>query len=127
MTRAATVAHRFVDVVPDSPSWGFQRAAISTDEAHYEMKTPRQWAGFGYGKVIDRSLAPGFDMFYTIKLPLWIVAAVFLALPAGRTVSTLRQLRRRARGLCPCCGYDLRASEGRCPECGTPIPAEVPP
>jgi predicted amidophosphoribosyltransferase len=29
--------------------------------------------------------------------------------------------RRRERGLCPQCGYDLRGSRdsGRCPECGT--------
>jgi hypothetical protein len=26
--------------------------------------------------------------------------------------------RRRARGLCPQCGYDRRATPGRCPECG---------
>jgi hypothetical protein len=35
-----------------------------------------------------------------------------------------RSGRRQDRlmfGLCPECGYDLRASKGRCPECGTPM------
>jgi hypothetical protein len=68
-------------------------------------------------------LAPG-ARYYGVLLPLWFPIAI-AAIPLVRFVALSRRRRRRFRhdnDLCLRCGYDLRASTGRCPECGTAIP-----
>ena len=37
----------------------------------------------------------------------------------GRAITFHEQQDRRRKGLCANCGYDLRGSPERCPECGT--------
>jgi hypothetical protein len=52
---------------------------------------------------------------WSVRIPLWLPASVSAVLPA---LWLSKRLRRRRRGLCRVCGYDLRATPDRCPECG---------
>jgi hypothetical protein len=56
---------------------------------------------------------------WNLSVPYWFVAGVTAAPPVWWTLRVCRRRRRGRAGLCPSCGYDLRASGGRCPECGT--------
>jgi len=57
-------------------------------------------------------------------VPFWFLCALFAVIPCVHLVQRLLVRRRRTKGLCPTCGYDLRATPGLCPECGTIPPAQ---
>lgn len=59
--------------------------------------------------------------FHRLAAPLWLVTLITAALPAHRLRQRRSRARRRKLGLCVQCGYDLRSSKDRCPECATPI------
>ena len=64
--------------------------------------------------------------FGKLVLAYWLLAAGFLILPAWRVSQNRRKQRLRRRGLCPGCGYDLRATPDRCPECGAAASVNTP-
>jgi hypothetical protein len=52
-----------------------------------------------------------------LRVPFWVLA---LAAGVAPGVHVRRRLRAPSTsGTCPRCGYDLRATKERCPECGT--------
>jgi hypothetical protein len=62
---------------------------------------------------------------YNLVVPFWFLTAVWLVPPLLWVARRNKIRRRRRNNLCVTCGYDLRASSGRCPECGTALRAEA--
>ncbi len=87
---------------------------------------------YGFPMLTRRWRVHGFDGFETdwlpdfragdpggVAIPLWMPCLVFAALPAYSLSPIHHRRKRKKLGLCLKCGYDLRASKERCPECGT--------
>ena len=67
-------------------------------------------------------LAAILDLVQTTHWVLWLPNAMLLAVPVGSIalISALgAQIGARPACACPHCGYDVRATRQRCPECGT--------
>ena len=75
-----------------------------------------EWTGLDF-----KSGMPGF-----IAIPYWAIAIPLAALCVWAILRRRSQRPRLLPGHCRACGYDLRGSGGRCPECGRDSPALAP-
>jgi hypothetical protein len=101
------------------PPYGFEHSANLAPQnvdAYLPFISPshQHWGGFG---AIEGDTAK-----YRARanyLPYWSIVLIAAVRPA----MWLRQARRSETLHCGKCGYDLRATPQRCPECGTPAAA----
>ena len=127
-SRGRIVAYHATALIPGglSPGKGvvrYERGAPG--EAHLAAWLPLRPNRLGFG--LRSGTAAGARLHYAV-VPTW-AAALPLAGPVAFAALAWRRRKRRRwytrRNLCPTCGYDLRASPGRCPEFGTTAPAQV--
>jgi hypothetical protein len=99
-----------------SPAWPTIASAGGSNLTGWEH------VGFSHQWRKDKLVYGLRDKCDWVTLPLWSVAAVtaLLCTPGLITFARARGHRNRQRaGACRICGYDLRATPDRCPECGT--------
>jgi hypothetical protein len=83
-----------------------------------------EWLGFGYFRANPARSLPTYDI-VIFAIPYWAIALCATVLPAWWSLRNHRAARPARGGRCAKCGYDLRATPDRCPECGTRRPSSI--
>ena len=115
-----------------------EAGTISVGRYVYPSPVPRGWVWgmhdldadsasgvFDFGHLHSPRRRPDDNLYDAVWCPHWFVVVVSGALPAVWFARFRRRRERLLQGRCRRCGYDLRASPERCPECGASREAEA--
>jgi hypothetical protein len=84
----------------------------------------QSFTGLGFQLVLTRKQTPHYAYEKgSVTVPFGALAGASAAMPLLWLWTFRRRAARRQSGCCTRCGYDLRASPERCPECGAASPA----
>jgi hypothetical protein len=103
--------------------WCWVDSPAPSSSGRYEAE--ERYGGFGVTTFETVRSTGSVWSVATVSLPYWVAALITGVAPGRWTARRFRRHRheaRRAAGLCPSCSCYLRASPGRCPECGA-VPA----
>jgi hypothetical protein len=96
--------------------WRLYEVTTTGPLSHDPAGATVSWGGFAYRPEKRHGYVPGWPRSW--RVPYWFLVGVTAIPPALWTARAWKRRRRRGDGMCPTCGYDLRASPERCPECG---------
>jgi hypothetical protein len=82
------------------------------------MRRSSDWGWWQSRGVVYRHYVDSESKEMVIGMPIWGAILVALAIPTKRLAGLIRRRQRKWGGRCPGCGYDVRSSSDRCPECG---------